>query len=70
MLAAIEAAFGSEPGVTGVQVGKGTNAEVSVRFAVAADRDERATVQRVADRLAELLRGRIVGGVELGVVRR
>jgi hypothetical protein len=44
--------------------------ELSVRFAVAADQDERATVQRVADRLAELLRGRIVGGVEIGVIRR
>jgi len=70
VLAAIEAAFGSEPGVTGVQVGRGNNAEVSVRFAVTSGRDERATVQRVADRLAELLRGRIVGGVELGVIRR
>ncbi len=70
VLAAIEAAFDSEPGVTGVRVGKGATAELSVRFAVSADRDERATVQRIADRLAELLRGRIVGGVELGVIRR
>lgn len=70
VLAAIEAAFGSETAVTGVQVTKGGSAELSVRFAVAAGEDERATVQRVADRLAELLRGRIVGGVEIGVIRR
>jgi hypothetical protein len=70
VLAAIEAAFDSEPGITGIKVGKGAAAELSVRFAVGADRDERATVQRIADRLAELLRGRIVGGVELGVIRR
>jgi hypothetical protein len=70
VLAAIEAAFGSETRVTGVQVAKGSGAELSVRFAVTADQDERATVQRVADRLAELLRGRIVGGIEIGVIRR
>jgi hypothetical protein len=70
VLAAIEAAFAPEHGVTGVQVGKGTGAELSVRFAVTGDQDERATVQRVADRLAGILRGRTVGGIELGVVRR
>lgn len=70
VLAAVEAAFGSETGVTGVQVTKGSSADLAVRFAVAPGQDERATVQRVADRLAELLRGRIVGGVEIGVIRR
>jgi SseB protein N-terminal domain len=70
VLAAIEAAFTSETEVSGVQVTKGGSAELSVRFAIAAGQDERATVQRVADRLAELLRGRIVGGVEIGVIRR
>ncbi|MGI5168823.1 SseB family protein [Spirillospora sp. CA-253888] len=70
VLAAIEAAFGSEPGVTGVRAVKGVNAELAVRFAVVPGHDERTTVQRVSDRLAELLRGRIVGGVELNVHRR
>jgi SseB protein N-terminal domain len=70
VLAAIEAAFAPEHGVTGVQVGKGTSAELSIRFAVTGDLDERATVQRVTDRLAGILRGRTIGGIELGVVRR
>lgn len=69
VLAAIEAAFGTEQGVTGIRVGAGNTTELSVRFTLTGDADERATVQRVADRLTELLRGRIVGGVELGVVR-
>ncbi|GAA2579306.1 SseB family protein [Actinomadura fulvescens] len=69
VLGVIEAAFGSEPGVSGVQVAKGGGAELAVRFAVVPGHDERATVQRVSDRLAELLRGRIVGGVELTVMR-
>ncbi|GAA2100765.1 SseB family protein [Actinomadura alba] len=69
VLAAVEAAFGTEPGVTGIRVAAGSTAELSVRFTLTGDVDERATVQRVADRLTELLRGRIVGGVELGVVR-
>ncbi|RAY12999.1 SseB family protein [Actinomadura craniellae] len=70
VLAAIEAAFGTEPGVVGVRVAAGDTAELSIRFGVDSDHDERAVVQRVTDRLAELLQGRIVGGVELGVVRR
>ncbi|MFA1542172.1 SseB family protein [Actinomadura monticuli] len=70
VLAAVEAAFGSDGSVTGVRVTEGTSAEVAVRFAVVPGHDERLTVQRVSDRLAELLRGRIVGGVELNVLRR
>ncbi|HEY7488227.1 MAG TPA: SseB family protein [Streptosporangiaceae bacterium] len=70
LLAAIEAAFAHEAGVTGVQVGPGTTTELSVRFSLAADADERTTVRRVTDRLAGELRGRIVGGVEVGVTRR
>jgi hypothetical protein len=70
VLAAVEAAFGSDPSVTGVRVTEGTSAEVAVRFAVVPGHDERGTVQRVSDRLAEVLRGRIVGGVELNVLRR
>jgi SseB protein N-terminal domain len=70
VLAAIESAFGAEPGVTGVHVSKGEVAELSVRFAISRDADERLVVQRVADRLAQLLQGRVVGGIELGVVRR
>ncbi|MEV4256143.1 SseB family protein [Spirillospora sp. NPDC049652] len=70
ILAAIDAAFGSEPAVQGVRVGRGENTELAVRFAVAPGHDERATAQRVSDRLAEALRGRVVGGVELSVFRR
>lgn len=70
VLAAVEAAFGSETAVTGVQVTRGSTADLSVRFAVGQGQDERATVQRVADRLGDLLRGRIVGGVEIAVIRR
>ena len=69
LLAAIEAAFAMESEVTGVSVGPGASAELSVRFSLAAGADERTTVQRVADRLAGELRGRIVGGVEVGVTR-
>ncbi|RFU37857.1 SseB family protein [Actinomadura logoneensis] len=69
ILAAIDAAFGAEPGVQGVRVGKGEHTELAVRFAVAPGHDERATAQRVSDRLAEALRGRVVGGVELSVHR-
>ena len=70
VLAAVEAAFGSDQSVSGVRVTEGTSAELAVRFAVVPGHDERRTVQRVSDRLAELLRGRIVGGVELNIVRR
>lgn len=70
VLAAIEAAFGLEEGVTGVKVGPGVGAELSVRFSVGPGMDEQATVRRVGDRLADVLRGRIVGGVELAVARR
>jgi hypothetical protein len=70
LLAVIEAAFAMETEVTGVKVGPGAGAELSVRFSLATGADERTTVQRVADRLAGELRGRIVGGVEVGVTRR
>ncbi|WP_242902012.1 SseB family protein [Actinomadura terrae] len=70
VLAAVEAAFGSDQAVSGVRVTEGSGAELAVRFAVVPGHDERLTVQRVSDRLAALLRGRIVGGVELSVVRR
>lgn len=70
VLAAIEAAFGLETGVTGVRVAPGEGAELSVRFTVEPGTDEEAAVRRVGDRLADVLRGRIVGGVELAVSRR
>lgn len=70
VLAALEAAFGSDPGVAGVRADRGQHTELAVRFAIAPGHDERAVVRRVSDRLAEVLRGRIVGGVELSVVRR
>jgi hypothetical protein len=70
VLAAIEASFGTERGVTGVRVAKGATTELAISFAIVPGFDERDTIQRVSDRLAEVLRGRIVGGVELGIVRR
>ncbi|ACY98497.1 hypothetical protein Tcur_2955 [Thermomonospora curvata DSM 43183] len=69
VLAAVNAAFGGEQGVCGVRVGRGRSAELAIRCGIAPGHDERATIQRVSDRLAELLRGRIVGGVELTVSR-
>jgi hypothetical protein len=70
VLAAVEAAFGPEEAVSGVRVRRGGNAELAISFAVRPGHDERDAVRRVSDRLAEMLRGRIVGGVELTVVRR
>ncbi|WP_030144954.1 SseB family protein [Spirillospora albida] len=70
VLAAVEAALGSDRSVTGVRVTQGSAAELAVRFSVAPGHDERDTVQRVSGRLAEALRGRVVGGVELSIVRR
>ncbi|TDD39455.1 SseB family protein [Actinomadura sp. KC06] len=70
VLAAVEAAFGSDQSVSGVRVTEGESTELAVRFAVVEGHDERRTVQRVSDRLAGLLRGHIVGGVELSVTRR
>ncbi|MFI0349675.1 SseB family protein [Actinomadura sp. 9N407] len=70
VLAAVEAAIGPEEAVTGVRVTEGTAAELAIRFAIAPGHDERGVVQRVSDRLAEVLRGRVVGGVELNIVRR
>ncbi|WP_119729792.1 SseB family protein [Thermomonospora amylolytica] len=67
VLAAVDAAFGGEAGIRGVRVGPGESAELSIRCGIVPGHDERATIQRVSDRLAELLRGRIVGGVELTV---
>ncbi|SEF50639.1 SseB protein N-terminal domain-containing protein [Thermomonospora echinospora] len=69
VLAAVDAAFGGEPGIRGVRVGRGESAELAVRCAIAPGHDERAVIGRASDRLAELLRGRIVGGVELIVSR-
>ena len=69
VLAAVEAAFGAEEGVSGVRLSEGAQAELAIRVSILPGHDERATVQRVSDRLAELLRGRVVGGVELTVAR-
>ncbi|RKS74535.1 type III secretion system (T3SS) SseB-like protein [Actinomadura pelletieri DSM 43383] len=70
VLAAVEAAFGTDQAVSGVRVSEGESTELAVRFSIVPGHDERRTVQRVSDRLAELLRGHIVGGVELSVTRR
>lgn len=70
VLAAVKAAFGPEEGVAEVRIGPGEGAELSVRFTVEPGMDEQAAVRRVGDRLADVLRGRVVGGVELAVARR
>lgn len=69
VLAAIDAAFGGEQGIRGVRVGRGRSTELAIRCGIVPGHDERAVLQRISDRLAETLRGRIVGGVELTVSR-
>ena len=69
VLAAVHAAAGGLPGIAGIQVGPGVRADLAVRLRVAEGADERAAMRAAADRLAEGLRGRVVGGIEIGVVR-
>jgi hypothetical protein len=70
VLAAVESAFAPEEDVTGVRLAEGAQAELAIRFSVPSGVDEGAVVRRVSDRLAGQLRGKIVGGVELGITRR
>lgn len=69
VLAAVHAAVDGLPGIDAIHVGPGANAELAVRFRISEGADERTAVQAAADRLAEQLRGRVVGGIEIGVAR-
>ncbi|MDN3358330.1 SseB family protein [Actinomadura sp. DC4] len=65
VLAAVHAAVGGLPGVTGVQVGPGTQAALAVRLRLAEDADRRPVLNTAATRLSEHLNGHVTGGVEL-----
>lgn len=67
VLAAVQAATGDLPGVTGVRVGPGDRAALVVRLRLAGDADQDAVLRAAAGALAEALRGRVTGGVELGL---
>lgn len=66
VLTAVHAAVGGLPGVTGVKVEPGERAELAVTLRTAAAADGPGTVRAAAGRLAESLRGRVSGGVEIG----
>jgi hypothetical protein len=70
VLAAVHAAVAGLPGVTGVQAGPGTRGELAVRLRLADDADERAVLNTAATHLSARLRGRVTGGLELGLVPR
>lgn len=67
VLAAVHAAAGRLPGVTGVRAEPGTHAVLAVRLRLAEGADERAVLNAVAPRLSEHLRGLLAGGVEIGI---
>jgi SseB protein N-terminal domain len=68
VLGAVHAAVGGLPGVTGVQVGPGGQAELAVRLRLAEGADEQAVLSTAAAQLSEHLHGHVMGGVELGLV--
>ncbi len=68
VLAAVHAAVNGVPGITGVKVEPGDQAELAVRFRLAEGADGARTVRDAAGRLAERLRGQVSGGVEIGLV--
>jgi hypothetical protein len=68
VLAAVHAAVGGLPGVTGVQAGPGEHGDLAVRLRLAEGADERTVLRAAATRLSEHLRGHVNGGVELGLV--
>ncbi len=68
VLAAVHAAAGGLPGVTGVRVGPGARGALAVRLRLAPGADERAVLRAAAGALSAGLSGRVAGGVELGVL--
>ncbi|GAB2860800.1 SseB family protein [Actinoallomurus bryophytorum] len=68
VLAAVHAAVGDLPGVTGVQAGPGERGALAVRLRLAEGADDQAVLRAAATRLSEHLRGHVDGGVELGLV--
>jgi hypothetical protein len=68
VLAAVHAAVGGLPGVTGVQAGPGTKGQLGVRLRLAEGADERTVLSAAATRLSENLRGHVTGGVEIGLI--
>ena len=65
VLAAVHAAAGGLPGVTGVQVGPGTQAALAIRLRLADGADRQAALRAAAARLPEHLGGLVAGGVQL-----
>jgi hypothetical protein len=68
VLTAVHAAAGGLPGIAGIQVGPGADADLAVRFRIAEGADGQAALKAAAGRLAEHLRGRVAGGIEIGVL--
>ncbi len=69
VLAAVHAAAGDLPGVDGIQVVPGIENDLAVRLRLADDADLESVLRGAAGRLTEHLSGRVVGAVEIGLVR-
>jgi hypothetical protein len=67
VLAAVHAAVGGLPGVTGVQVGVGAQAALAVRLRLAEGTDQQAVLRAAATSLSGHLHGHVAGGVELAL---
>ncbi len=67
--AAVHAAVGDLPGVDAIQVVHGTENDLAVRLRLADDADLESVLREAADRLTKHLSGRVVGAVEIGLVR-
>ncbi|MGH3381685.1 MAG: SseB family protein [Actinoallomurus sp.] len=68
VLAAVHAAASDIPGVTGVQAAPARQGELAIRLRLAEGADEYAVLRTAASRLSEHLRGRVTGGVEIGLI--
>lgn len=68
VLAAVHAAAGDIPGVTGVQATPATQGELAIRLRLAEGADEVEVLRTAAARLSDHLRGRVTGGVEIGLI--
>lgn len=68
VLTAVHAAVDGIPGVTGVKVEPGDEAELAVRIRVAEGADGPEAVRAAAGRIAHGLRGHVSGGVQIGYV--